>query len=535
LAVSFLGLSLWSAGCSPPAERPEALDRVRGYHSAAPVSLSLIGKGGDANSEIIAFQITDGLVQYDERLVLQPRLAESWSLSDDRSTVTFRLRRGVTWHDGEPFTARDVLYTVRMVREPAVENRTYGSYFAADRVTVEAPDDYTIRATYSEPTPDMLGAWRLPIVPEHVASLDGTPENNPAGILSGGFAEHPIGCGPFRFVRYVPDQEVVLEANDDYWDGRPEIDQLVFKIFTDQRTAFHAFMTGDLDLMNATSALWQEARESGREPPLDSFVYYRLSVWQTTWNQDGSNPFFTDARVRRAMVLALDRPGFIEATMSGLARPAITAIHPDSAWASPDVKPWPYDPAEAARLLDEAGWVDSDGDGVRDKNGVAFRFTHMVPASSQQIVDQMATWQQQSWAELGIRSTIERLEWGTFRERRNAKHFAAASFSINFSPSPEDVYDLHHSDSRESGWNFAGLNDPEIDRLIDEARTTFDFDRRVETYHRLQERLHELEPITCLFHFATPVLVDSRLKGLTPTPIDYWRTTHGPATWAWEP
>jgi len=534
VAAFLLGISVaWICGCGGPQEPPRA-NEIRAHLSAPPVSLSFIGKANDSNSEIFAVQVTDSLVQYDEKLILRPRLAESWEFSPDRLTLTLNLRRGVTWHDGEPFDADDVMYSVGMVREAALENRSFGPLFDAERVTVERVDDYTVRSVYTEATPEALEMWRLPIVPEHVAGRDARPGDGGAQrFLEGEFARHPIGCGPFRFVGQSTEDEILLEANDDYWDGRPRVDRLRFRVLPEQRTAYQALLAGDLDVMNLSSVLWHEALASAQGQRLEGFVYYRLSVWQISWNQDGSNPFFGDARVRRAMTLALDRRQFSESLQNGLARPGATAVHPDSPWADPEVQPLPYDPEQARRLLDEAGWIDRDGDGIRDKDGRPFRFRHLFPASSQQIVDQIAMWAQQSWEAVGLAVENEKLEWRAFQQRRNAHLFDAASFNLSFTPNPEDLYQLHHSSSHEGSWNFAGLRDAEVDRLLDQARGTFDVDARRALYAQLQRRLQELEPITCLFHFPTPVLHDRRLQGITPSPLDYWRTTRGPRTWYW--
>jgi len=457
---------------------------------------------------------------------LQPRLAAEYSVSDDGLTILFRLRPGVLWHDGTEVTADDVVFSVEQVRDPQLENRSYAPLFQ-DLESVVAVDARTVRATYSKATPDAMEGWRLPIIPAHLAESG-------AELLTGDYRRHPVGCGPFRFVRHLEGEEIVLEANEDYWDGRPAIDRLVFRIFPEQRTGLQALLSGELDLMTLTPELWYSARQSEAGAALDSALYYRLAVWQVYWNQDGSNPFFTDPRVRRAMLLALDRQKFIDKVLHGLARPAVTTYHPDLAWTDPTLEPLAYDPDEARRLLDDAGWVDPDGDGVRERDGRRFRFTLLIHTSTQVINDEMAAWQQQSWAEIGVTAEIEKLDWSQFRERRNAFEFEAAMAGIGFTPSP-DQFELYHSSARGEGWNFVGLADPEVDRLVELGRTTWERNARERTYRQLQHRLHELQPLGCLLHLATPVLHDRRLKGIVPTPLGHWRTTRGPRVWRWEP
>jgi peptide/nickel transport system substrate-binding protein len=488
--IAIAGAALWIAaslavGCSGGGEAPPAGARppvtVRALMSHDPPSLSLLGKM-DRNGELLASQLTDALVQFNEKMELVPRVAESFEFSEDGQTLTFRLREGVRWHDGEPVTADDVLFSVAQVRDPLVENRSFGAGFE-QLVSIEAPDPR-------------------------------------------------IGCGPFRFERFRAGEELVLTANDDYWDGRPHIDRLVFRIFADQRTGYQALLADELDLMVVTPDLWRRAQQEAADR-LDSLIYFRLNIWQVYWNQDGSNPYFTDPRVRRALLLALDRQKFIDRVLHGLARPAVSTYHPDVPWTDRSLAALPYDPAEAARLLDEAGWVDADGDGVRERDGVPFRFGLMVIASTQPLNDQLSAWQQQSWAEVGVAATIEKLEWQQFRERRNAFEFAAAMSGIGFTPAP-DQYDLYHSTARGEGWNFAGLADPEVDRLLEAGRSTWDPEERRRIYFDLQARLVELQPVAWIMHLPTPVLHDRRLQGLVATPFDHWRTTRGPRVWRWD-
>jgi len=508
--------------CSGAPEKPRAAGPLRVSLSSEPASLSLIGNT-DRSSEILAALITESLVAYDARLGLVPRLARSWEVSPDGLIWTFHLREGVRWHDGAPVTAQDVAFTVKKVQDAATQSRSYLSQF--QDVSVESLDPLTVRARYAAPYADALDSWTLPIVPEHRAAAD--PD-----FLSGEFARHPVGCGAFRLKSVEAGREIALEANDAYWEGRPGLDGIVFRIIPEERTAFEALLKGDLDLMNVTADLWNEAQGSPRAARLASFVSYPFGVWYIGWNQDGSNPYFGDPRVRRAMVLALDRNRFISRVLSDKARPAVGTWHPDSPWFDASLAPWPYDPDAARRLLDEAGWRDSNGNGTRDKDGVEFRFRLMMAASSQEWTGRIAAWVQESLARIGVEMTIEKLEWRAFQEGRRAHRFQAAMASLGLGPVP-DQFELYHSSSRERGLNYGGFRDDEVDRLLVEGRRTFDPARRLEIYHAIQRRIHDLEPISPLFHFAVPVLYDARLEGLEPSPRGIWLITPGPRRWRW--
>jgi len=517
-ACALIAVLACAAGCSGGEIEPTT-NVVRALMPQDPASLSLIGKP-DRYSEIVAYQITDSLVQFDPGMVLVPRVAESWELSADHRTVTFHVRDGVRWQDGRPVTAEDVLFTVRQVRDPLVESPFFSALFE-DLESIEAPDARTVRARYLRARPDMLEAWRVPLVPSHLGEEG-------AALLTGSFSRHPVGCGPFRFVRQRPGEEIVLEANDDYWDGRPHLDRLVFRIFPDERTGWEALLEGDVDIMPVNPELWREARASERGKRLASFSYYRLNVWQITWNHRRGPPL-SDPGVRVALTMALDRRKFADNVLYGLAEPAVTTYHPQLRWTDPGIEPWPHDPAGARRRLEQAGWVDRDGDGVRERDGKPLRLDLMIIASSQAIVDQMAAWIQQSWAEIGVDAGIDKLEWQMLRERRNAGEFDAAMFGISFTPTP-DQWEVYHSTAET---NYAGFEDAEVDRLLDAGRHAFDEDERRRIYWRLQRRLHELEPIACLLYFASPVLHDRRLVGIVPSPLDEYRHTQGPRTWRW--
>ena len=517
-------LSIAAAACVTPPDRDDLPSVVRAGLYAEPQSLSLLGKT-DRSSEIVGRLVTDSLVQYDARLDLQPMLATSWEISPDGRTVTFELRDGVRWHDGAPVTARDVVFSVEKSREPATEAKSFLAGFQ-DLVRVEALDDLTVRAEYSKPYADFMEAWTVPIIPEHLAGRE--PE-----LLKSEFARHPVGCGPFRFVRYDPGQEIVLEANDDYWGGKPAIEGVTLQVIPDERTAYQALLRGDLHLLSVPPDIWAEAESSRDADRLGRLLFYRLTVWYIAWNQDGSHEAFTDPRVRRAMLLALDREPFAEKVLGGLGKAAATTYHPDSVWADPGIVPLPYDPDEASRLLDEAGWQDPDGDGIRERRGQSLELTLLTPASRQEISGRIAAWVQQSLAEIGVRMEIETLEFGAFLERRRSGQFDALMASLTFTPIP-DQYELYHSSATEDGFNFFSFSDPEVDRLLELGRQTFDRAERETVYRELQRRLEELQPMSCLFHFASPVLHDPRLRGLQPSPIDLWRITPGPRVWSWE-
>ena len=511
----------WVVGCR--ATTPPPPNEIRFVLYSEPMSLSLIGNT-DNNSAQLASLISDGLVAYDAKGAYTPMVARSWEIAPDGLTLTFHLRDDALWHDGQPVTSRDVAFTWKKVRDPATQARSWISLFA-DVTAVETPDDRTVVVRYGRPYADALDAWRVPLVPEHVAGPD-------ADFLNGSFARQPVGCGPYRFVSREAGQNVVLAAFDRYWQGRPAIDRIIVKIVGSERTAFEALLLGDVDLMVVTPELWREAADSPRASGLTRLLYFRLSLWKVDWNQDGSNPFFEDPRVRRALVASLDRARFAETVAAGLARPLSTSYPPESPWHDSRAVAIPYDPAEAARLLDEAGWRVPPRGKVREKGGKPLHFTMLVPAGGQEITDRIAAWMQDSVARVGVSMQIEKLEWRAFQDRRRGHRFEAAMASTLVDPTP-DQYDLYHSSARNGGYNYGGFRDPEVDRLLEQGRATLDPAARRAIYDTLQERLAAIEPVSVLFQFAQPVLHDARLQGVAASPVGLFSYQPGPRAWRW--
>jgi peptide/nickel transport system substrate-binding protein len=512
-------LALCACAGSPAPGRNDV--RVAIYSN--PSSLTLIGNT-DLNSSHIASVISDGLVAYDAKGNYVPMVARAWELAPDGKTLTFHLRDGVLWHDGERVTARDVAYTVAKVKDPATQARSWVSQFTSV-AAVETPDDLTVVVRYATPYADALEPWRVPLVPEHVASKD-------ANFLDGPFAHHPIGCGPFQFVSFDTGQRVVLKSFDRYWGGRPQIDGLIFKIVSAERTAYESLLLGELDLLGVTPDVWRDALSAPAAARLARFVYYGFRAWKIDWNQNDATPFFHDKRVRRALLLALDRKRFGETVSAGLARPGVSSYAPESAWCDPSITALPFDPSECARLLDEAGWLRPAPGRVREKDGKPFVITLMFTAGSQELSDRIAAWVQQSLADVGIEVKIDKLGGDAFRQRHKTQEFDAAMGTIVFDWTP-DRFDLYHSTARNGGFNYGGFADAEVDRLLEEGRTTIDPAARRAVYFRLQHVVDDLQPMAFLFQFAQPVLHDRNLEGIVPSPVGLFQFTPGPRAWHW--
>ncbi len=519
--VLLLGLS----ACAPAPEKTSDVP-VRAALWKDPLSLSLVGNP-DTNAEFVARLVTDSLVSLDARLQIVPQLATSWEMGEDGRTLTFHLRNGVRWHDGQPFTADDVVFTWQKVMDPATQAKSFASDLETVR-KVEALDSRTVRVLYDAPDPGALLAWRVPIIPRHAAGLE--PD-----LLRSTFAEHPVGCGPFKFVAWQRGQEIRLEAFPGYWGGPPGVSGITFSILSDDRTAWEALMGGQVHLLAMTPEL---ARQAARDPRARTFQrksYSPLRVTGIWWNTHASTaPFLGDPRVRRAFSLALDRQGFIDSVVGAeVGLPAATLWHPALPYADPEIRPVPHDPAAAGALLEEAGWKDGDGDGVREREGKPLAFTLLSVASSQAIGERTAEWVQQELATVGARVQIKRMEFAACQERRKSGNFEAAVHTVAFDPSP-NLSVLLSSDPELGRMNYGRFSDSEMDRLLAIVRTSTDEALRRQASADIQRRLQETEPVTALYHARALLLLPPSLQGVETSAVGLYAIAPGPRAWHWE-
>ena len=307
------------------------------------------------------------LLRYDEDLQPQPYLARSLEVSPDSNEVVFTLRTDVLWHDGTPTTAYDVAFTFNRVKDPAVPYPNRSSFDAWESAEVMGP--HTIRFTL-RPHADFLHGWTaLPIMPRHI--LEGVAAEDLATHPFG--TSEPVGNGPFRFVEHLPDDRWTFEANPDFpveLGGRPYLDRLVYRVIPNETTLFAELRSGGVDMYVRVAPAFVDRILEDPELRLVAYPFPNYSF--IAWNS--LRPFFAEPSVRRALTMAIDRAEIVEVVRHGLGTPAVGPVGAwhwayDSAW-----RPLPFAPDSAAAILERAGWRDVDGDGVRERGGVAFSF-----------------------------------------------------------------------------------------------------------------------------------------------------------------
>jgi peptide/nickel transport system substrate-binding protein len=461
----------------------------------------------DSASSDINGQVYDGLLRYDKNLQLVGVMAESWEISPDNLTITFHLRKGVKWHDGAPFTSADVLFTYQMYIDPKVPTSYAEDYKQVAKA--EAPDPYTFRVTYPRPYAPALESWSLPIHPKHL--LDGRD------VTKSPLARAPVGTGPYRLVEWKAGEKLVLEANPDYYDGKPYIRRVVYRIIPDSSTQFLELQSGGLDFMGLTPI--QYSTQTDTPAFKRNFNKYRyLSFGYSYLGYNLRKPLFQDVRVRRAIAHAVDKQEIIDGVLLGLGKAATGPYKPDTWVYNPNVKKYPYDPAAAGKLLDQAGWRDGDGDGVREKNGQRLAFT-IVTNQGNDIRSKTAEILQRRLKEVGIDVQIRIVEWATFlKEFIFPGNFDVTILGWTGSPEPDQYNIWHSSKTGPRELNFIHYQNAEVDNLLERGRRTFDQAERKKIYDRFQEILAEEQPYTFLYVGEALPAVARRFRGIEPAP-----------------
>jgi peptide/nickel transport system substrate-binding protein len=461
----------------------------------------------DSASHDVAGLVFNGLVRYDKNLRLEGELAERWEISPDGLTISFHLRRGVKWHDGREFTSRDVLYTYRVTIDP----KTPTAYADAFRQVknAEAPDTYTFRVTYAKPFAPALESWGMSILPAHL--LEGKD------ITKSGLSRHPIGTGPYIFKEWTAGQKITLGANPDYFEGRPHIGRYIYRIIPDTSTMYMELKAGGIDMMGISPVQYKRQTDTTEFKALFNKYRYPASAY-TYLGYNLRHPLFSDKRVRQALTSAINKDEIVHGVLLGMGQVAHGPYKPGTWPFNPHIKDFDYNPERAGKLLAEAGWREKDGNGILVKNGKPFQFTILTNQGNDQRLKTAVIIQYRLKA-IGIDVKIRVIEWASFLTQFIDKgNFEAVMLGWTIGQDP-DLFDIWHSSKtgpREL--NFIGYKNPEVDRLQEEGRSTFDMEKRRRCYYRFQEILAEDQPYTFLYVPDALPVVSARFRGIEPAP-----------------
>lgn len=461
----------------------------------------------DSASHEVADLLYVSPLRYDKNIEIEPYAAESFQVLDEGRHLKFTLRKDIRWYDGTPLTAADVEFTYKLMIDPKTPTAYAGDYQVIKEFRVTGP--YTFEVFYEKPFARALSTWTSSILPKH--SLEGQDLANTP------LARNPMGCGPYRLKRWVENQRVILEANPDYFEGKPYIDEVVYRSVPDQSTQFMELKAKTLDMMGLSPPQYLFLTD-GPEWERDWRKYKYLSASYTYMAYNLSHPLFSDRRVRQALACAVDKREIIKGALMGLGVPTIGHYKPDS-WAyDHDIEDYPHDPGRALMLLAQAGWTRKSPTGPLEKDGRPFAFTILTNQGNEQRIKAAAILQNQL-ARIGVQVKVRTVEWATFiKEFIDQRRFETVLLGWTI-PQDPDAFDVWHSSKIEKpGLNYVGYANPEADALLEQGRNMVDQAKRKPIYDRFQAIVHEDQPYLFLYTpYALPIL-SARIHGVEPAP-----------------
>ncbi len=486
--------------------------------------LLYVNTGVESSVEYIVF---DALWKIDPSGAFVPNLAaeipslDNGGISKDGLTWTIKLRKDVTWHDGAPFTAADVVFTLDTLMNPKVTVRSRNGQEHVEHY--EATDDSTVTIKLKESFAPYMVSWqKTSVIPKHILS-------SVADINTAPFNTSPIGTGPFKFKNRVAGSYIEFEPNATYHAGAPKLTSLIQKYVPDQQSLYAQFQTGEVDiydLQGIPPLLYQKAKALPGSTillsasPFIEFIYFNCG-----------KPQFTDKRVRKAIYMAVDKKGWIDAVYYGVPLPTLSYL-PPSHWAYNKKLVDPgYDPAKAAALLDEAGWKVA-ADGVRAKDGVRLAFSMSTTAGNKSR-EQAQQLVQQNLKKINVEMTINNMPasvvWGDYTVKSQFDTLMVGWDALLY-PDP-DYGDRINSKAIPAkggnGSNYVQYENPEIDALCAKGVTIVSQTERKAIYDRIQEILLDDLPFAPIFAYELIIGVKDRVHGyqVNPyTPINSWNT-----------
>jgi len=446
---------------------------------------------------VMIANIHNALLEVNPAGELELVLAEAYEIAEDSLTYTFKLRQGVLFHDGTPFTSKDVKYTYDYYRDPENATSIAGNFLGVD--SVETPDDYTVVVHMAEVNAAFLvnGATTFIVQSEYHKEVG---EDT--------YKTAPIGTGPFKLVEWRPAEYTLLEAFDDHFRGRPNIDFLREDIVPEPSVRTIALETGD-----AHSAVWpllvEDSLRLAQDPNFVAYATSGSSIKHFPLNN--SLPQLSEKEVRQALLMALDRQQIIDDIWSGAARVADSNLSPKYAFYYNDnVKKYDYDPDGAIALLEGAGWVDSDGDGVREKDGVRLSFV-VTTITGDQARRPIAEVAQQYWAHIGVEMSIEEAPVASITQGMRECTMDASLYNWTYGGLDPDPYSTLHTDG---GNNFACYSNPRMDELIEQGVAVADPEKRKPIYYEIQEIFAEDVPVLYIMVDTWYNIFSADVKGL---------------------
>jgi peptide/nickel transport system substrate-binding protein len=497
----FIGLVL--AGCS--SERvSKSPDSLRLLLSANPTRLNPVLSTDSASSSVEGL-IFSGLLRINDEMELVPDLAERYSLSPDKKTYTFTLRKDVKWHDGHPFDSGDVAYTLATLLDPKTNTVRRSNYVInGAEIKLEVVDAYTVRFVLPEVYSPFLIRATFSILPEHLlADQD---------INTASFNMAPVGTGAYVFKEWKAGQYVSLGKNEFYYAGVPKIDNIFMPIISDPNTALVALEKQEIDQAGLPP---KEVARFINHPLINRFHYYDLMYTYLGFNLE--KEVFKDRRIRAAIAHAINKPALVEGVLKGFGMPADIPSSP-LLWSYPedDKLGFAFNLETSKTLLKEAGYY-LNKDGYLEKNGERLSFTLMTNKGNKER-EKTAQIIQRTLKLIGIDVSIQVMEWSSFIKVVNGtdtpKAFDAVILGWSLSLEP-DSYSIWHSSEYPKGFNFVGYKNERVDRLLEAGRLETSQDKRKQIYAEMYKEIVTDIPYVFLYYPESNVGIQRYVKGLS--------------------
>ncbi|GAA0573434.1 ABC transporter substrate-binding protein [Caenispirillum bisanense] len=469
----------------------------------------VLGLNQQGPTQTVAGKIYEGLLTYAHDLTPMPSLAESWEVSEDGLTYTFKLRQNVTWHDGQPFTAKDVVFTTTKFL-PETHPRARGNFSHVEKV--EAPDDHTVVFTLKQPFPAFLKAFEVssaPMMPAHI--YDGTDyKQNPQNAT-------PIGTGPFKFGEWIKGSHIKLVKNENYYqEGKPYLDAIFFRVIPDAASRALALETGQADISQFNDIEPFDVPRLKALPHLELTTKGYEFVAPLSWIEINHRVApFDDKRFRQALSYAIDRKFIRDKVWFSLGRVATGPVNSVTAGFEPDKTHYPFDPAKAEALLDEMGLKPGAG-------GVRAEIT-LTPMPYGETWARLGEYLRQAWGKVGVKVNLESSDVaGWVQKVSNWDYQATTNFVYQYGDPSLGVARTYISDNIRQGVMFSntmGYSNPRVDELFAAAAVENDPAKRQEQFSEVQRILTDELPVIWLLEMEFPTFVNKRVHNAVTTAI----------------
>ncbi|MFD3155565.1 ABC transporter substrate-binding protein [Haloimpatiens sp. FM7330] len=505
LSAAMLVFSVVGCGSKPTANQTKDnisksnVSEVKTLTYGSACDYSRINPALDEHAEIHKI-IFSGLTKHDENSKVIPDLAESWTYDKKNLMYTFKLRKNVKWHDGKDFTADDVKFTIEAIKNPKNNSEIATNYEEIKKV--EVVDKNTVKIYLSKPCTPILDYLSVGMIPKHL--LDGKD------ITKNSFNQHPIGTGSYKLDKWEMGQYISLKANKDYYNGRPKIDKVVFKIVEDEKARALQLKSGELDLAQLEP---HDMNSFGNDKNIKLYREKTADYRGIMYNF--RNPIFKDVDLRKALTYAIDKKKIVDKVLTGMGQVAYSPLQMGN-YSNKNVEKYKYNPKKAKELLNKAGWKVGK-DGIREKNGkrLSFKITCFEGDPVRTNIANVIT---QYFKDVNVDAKVEVVPKGS------VKWDKLEGFLIGWgSPfDPDDhTYKVFHSQQIESGVNLNAYSNKKVDELLEKARTSEDDNIRKKYYKEFQQEFSNDPPFSLIAYIDAVYGANKNIIGIKDTVLGH--------------